>query len=116
MQQYVYRGVHAKHPMRAAALNGTVVPGDPEGTLSPEEHNLLDESTISPFTSWTYSETIARRFALSRGPCGILLRLPIEQPPTSGPGWSWEESPDFHNEKEILLRGVRMGAEVMPND
>jgi len=102
--------------MRAAALNGTVVPGDPEGTLSPEEHNLLDESTISPFTSWTYSETIARRFALSRGPCGILLRLPIEQPPTSGPGWSWEESPDFHNEKEILLRGVRMGAEVMPND
>jgi hypothetical protein len=42
--------------MRAAALRGTVVPGD----LTSEEHNLLDESTISPFTSWTYSETIAR--------------------------------------------------------
>ena len=114
MARYVYRGVHAKHPMRAAALNGTVVPGDPDGDVTPEEHNLLDESTISPFTSWTFSETIARRFANSRGPGGVVLRLPMNAAPCSSDTWSWVRSPDYYNEQEILLRGVRMGAEVMP--
>jgi hypothetical protein len=102
--------------MRAAALNGTVVPGDPEGEMTPEEHNLLDESAISPFTSWSYSEDIAIRFARSRGPGGVVLRLPIDDARKEGTGWSWETSPDYKNEQEILLRGVRMGAEVMPND
>jgi hypothetical protein len=102
--------------MRAAAAKGIVVPGDPNGNTTPEEHNLLDESTRSPFTSWTYSEAIARRFANSKGPGGVLLRLPSDGPPSRGEGWSWQQSPDFHNEQEILLRGVRMGAEVMPND
>jgi hypothetical protein len=115
-RKYVYRGVHARHPMRAAALKGTVVPGDPEGDITPEEHNLLDESTASPFTSWSYSETIARRFAASRGPGGVLLCLPISNPGEEDAGWSWEQSPDVYDEQEILLRGIRMGAEVMPND
>jgi hypothetical protein len=113
LARYVYGGVHAKHPMRVAALAGTVVPGDPSGDVSPEEHNVLNESAMSPFTSWTYSETIARRFANSRGPGGVMLRLLIGRPEACD-RWSWVRSPDYYNEQEILLRGVRMEAEVMP--
>jgi hypothetical protein len=102
--------------MRSAALNGVVIPGDPNGDVTPEEHNLLDESIASPFTSWTYSERIARRFADSKGPGGVLLRLPIASPLEGGDTWSWEQSPDRYNEQEILLRGVRIGAEVVRND
>jgi hypothetical protein len=65
---FVYRGVHAKHRMLAAAMTGAVVPGDLLGELTPEEHNFLDESSISCFTSWTYSLDVARGFANSRGP------------------------------------------------
>jgi hypothetical protein len=114
-KNYVYRGVHAKHPMRAAALKGTVIPGDPSGTITPEEHNLLDASIASPYTSWTHSRIIAQRFANSRGPGGVLLRLPFH-PPAPRDNWSWQQSPDIHNEQEILLRGVRMGAEVVTHD
>jgi hypothetical protein len=99
--------------MRAAALTGTVVPGDPNGDITPEEHNRLDESIMSPFTSRTHSETIATRFAESRGPGGIVLRLPID--PASDPEghWTWVQSPDAFGEEEILLRGIRMDAEVI---
>jgi hypothetical protein len=82
--------------------------------MSPEQHNLRDQSAVSPFTSWTYSEEIAREFANSSGTGGVVLRLPIEEAPGRGDTWAWVESPDFYNEQEILLRGVRMGAEVVP--
>jgi hypothetical protein len=98
--------------MIAAARNGTVVPGDPLGDITPEEHNFLDESVISPFTSWTYSLTVARRFASSRGPGGVVLRL-AKSTPGDNDSWSWHDSPDIHREQEILLKGVRMGAEVV---
>jgi len=114
-KKYVYRGVHAKHPMRAVALKRMVVPGDPNGTITPEEHNLLDASIASPYTSWTHSKTIAQRFANSRRSGGVLLRLPFH-PPTQGDTWSWQQSPDVHNDQEILLRGVRMEAEVVTDD
>jgi hypothetical protein len=109
----VYRGVHAKHPMRAAALKGTVVPGDPHGDMTPEEHNLLDLSDASPFTSWTFRREIAESYSASRGPGGILLSLPYH-PPSETDTWSWHESPDDFFEQEILLKGVRMGAGVTP--
>ncbi len=110
-ERFVYRGVHAKHPMRAAALKGTVVPGDPNGDMTPEEHNLLDLSDASPFTSWTFSERLANDYAKSRGPGGVLLKLPYDFP-TGGDVWSWYESPDVYFEQEVLLKGIRMGAGV----
>ncbi len=107
---YVYRGVHAKHPMRAAALKKTVIPGDPNGDMTPTEHNRLDLSDASPFTSWSASIEVARRFAKSRGSGRVLLRLPRSEP-QPGDSWSWHESPDTFGEKEIILKGIRMDAE-----
>ncbi len=83
--------------------------------MSPEEHNLLDESGESPFTSWTFSHNVARSFANSGRVHGIVLRLPY-LPPALGEAWTWVVSPNFHKENEILLRGSRMDAEVIPND
>jgi hypothetical protein len=39
---YVYPGVHAQHPGYAAALTGVVVPGDVNGLVTPEQHNLRE--------------------------------------------------------------------------
>lgn len=110
---YVYRGVHAKHKMLEAARAGIVVPGDLNGDITPVEHNLYDESAISPFTSWTYTLSVARRFANSRGSGGVVLRL-LKDDPMQGDLWSWHDSPDIHREQEVLLRGVRIGIEVLP--
>jgi hypothetical protein len=99
--------------MLAAARNGTVVPGNPSGQITPEEHNLLDLSEVSQFTSWSYSLEIARRFADSRGRGGVVLRL-VKDEPIEGDQWSWHDSPDVHQEQEVLLRGIRIGAEVLP--
>lgn len=109
---YVYRGVHADHPARASALNGVVVPGDVHGTITPEQHNLRDTSGTSPFTSWTHNRNVAIGFAKSRGRGGLLLVLPTGAP-SAGDTWSWEASPDAWLEDEVLLRGVRIGAEVI---
>ena len=86
------------------------VPGDPSSTMSAEEHNVLDLSAYSPFTSWTASLELARRFA---SPGGVVLKVATGSP---GPGelWSWEYSPDSYLEQEVLLRGFRMGIEVLP--
>jgi len=37
---FLYRGVHARHPQLSNAGRGIVIPGDVNGVLSPEEHNL----------------------------------------------------------------------------
>jgi hypothetical protein len=115
-QHYVYRGVHAKHPMRAAALKGTVVPGDPNGDITPEQHNLQDQSAISPFTSWTHSEEIAREFANSSGAGGIVLRLPIEEPPDRGDTWDWVESPDSITSERFCFAGLEWERRSCLND
>jgi hypothetical protein len=106
-----YRGIHARHPALAAAREGIVAPGDPNGTVTPEEHNLGGASANSPFTSWTRNRNTARRYALSSGPGGVILRVPVGAP-TSGDSWSWEWSPDRYFEGEVLLRGSRSGATV----
>ena len=47
------------------------------------------------------------------GPGALILTL-MFQPPGAADTWSWHESPDEFFEEEILLKGVRMGAGVIP--
>lgn len=108
---YLYRGIHAGHPSYWAALTGAVVPGDVNGTITPKQHNLRESSALSPYTSWTHLRQIAINFAMSRGAGGLLLRLPLGTPKQDD-DWHWEMSPDAWLEDEVLLHGVRIGAEV----
>jgi hypothetical protein len=110
--KFVYRGVHANHPAFNDAREGTVTPGNVEGTVSAEEHNAGGVSDRSPFTSWTYRAEIAEFYARRTGQGGLVLRVPIEAPP-AGASWSWEWSPDIFGESEILLRGIRREVEVL---
>ena len=41
------------------------------------------------------------------------VRVPLGAP-TPGELWNWEYSPDSWGEGEILLRGIRLGIEVIP--
>jgi hypothetical protein len=95
-----------------AALKGIVIPGDVNGSVSAEEHNLGGYSGQSPFTSWTETEEIARSYAKSQGPGGLILRVLVGPPPEKA-SWSWTLSPDVFCEGEVLLRGIRSGVEVM---
>jgi hypothetical protein len=56
---------------------------------------------------------IAQSYAMSQGAGGIVPELPTGVPPP-GATWSWEWSPDVFGEQEVLLRGVRNGAKVLP--
>ena len=107
----MYRGVYAGHPSYPAAITGVIVPGDVSGLVTPEQHNLGDSSAHSSYTSWTHLREVAMNFAVSRGSGGLLLRLPLGAPGNTD-GWTWEMSPDVWLEEEVLLRGVRIGAEV----
>lgn len=109
---YLYRGVHAGHPALYLAKRGIVRPGKQGSTMTPEEHNDLGLSELSPFTSWTRSRRVATWFARSRGPGGVLLRVP-EGSPSEEDEWHWEYSPDEYGEEELLLYGVRLGVEVL---
>lgn len=108
---FLYRGVHADHPDLPNGLNGRVRPGNSAGTVSPDAHNLGGESANSPYTSWTRSPDIARKFAEGNGQGGVVLRVPVGAPNGSD-SWAWEWSPDEWGEQEILLRGPRDGIEV----
>src|SRR5882757_8608498 len=72
---YVYRGIHAHHPVLEAAKQGIVIPGDINGSVTPEEHNAGGRSAESPYTSWTYRKSIAETYALERGKGYVILRL-----------------------------------------
>ena len=111
-QSFVYRGVHALHPALDAARKGWATPGNVNGIITPEQHNTGDLLEESPFTSWTTKLEIAKIFALRNGPGGVILRLPTGAPPP-GATWSWEWSVDEYGESELLLRGIRGGAEVL---
>ena len=110
--EWFYRGVHGRHPALAAARNGMVIPGSLTGTITAQLHNegFPADLAVSPFTSWTVRRSVAEARA-SLYSIGVLLRLPAE--PVSGPGWQWEGSPDEFLEYEVLLRGIRMDAEVL---
>lgn len=109
---WLYRGVHGQHPMIAAARQRVVIPGDREGTISPQVHNegMISDLAVSPFTSWTTNIHIARERAAAHSG-GVILRLPRVQ--GQDESWSWVYSPDAFLESEILLRGVRIDAEVV---
>jgi hypothetical protein len=109
---YVYRGVSAKHPMLGAAKLGIVAAADEDSDMTPEEHNLMFMSEASPYTSWSYSYSIARLHAARQRRGGVVLRL-LKTDPEPGDLWSWESSPDKFREQEVLLRGRRMDAEVV---
>jgi hypothetical protein len=112
-EQWLYRGVHGKHPMLKQARLGIVIPGDVTGSVTAEEHNYGKNEMLamSPFTSWTERRSIAEIHARRHGG-GVVLRL--RATPRRGVGWSWEISPDRYFEDEVLLRGVRIDAEVLP--
>ena len=110
-QGYLYRGVSASHPELAAAKKGSVIPGNVNGTVTPEAHNLGGVADKSPFTSWTREVDVAIEHASKGGPGGVVLRVPTGAPPP-GASWSWELSPDVYSESELLLRGIREGVEV----
>lgn len=112
--EYVYRGVHADHPEIEAARMGVVRPGNPNGLVTPDEHNIGEPGTSadSPFTSWTFDLVIARAHANRYGPGGLILRVPYSPPPP-GAGWSWQQSRDRLGESEVLMRGQRSGCTVM---
>jgi hypothetical protein len=107
----LFRGVHARHPAIDAARKGLVVPGDANGTVTPEQHNRGGVSENSPYTSWTFDREIAESHADDYGRDGVILKLPLTDPEPSDT-WSWETSPDLLDEQEILLRGYRSGATV----
>lgn len=71
-QKWAYRGVARDHPGYDDALKGRANPRNPNGTATPEQHNL-GNTTDSPYTSWTRDPDVARRFA---GPDGVVLRVP----------------------------------------
>lgn len=101
-QKWAYRGVGRDHPGYDDALKGRVNPRKPNGTATPEQHNL-GNTTDSPFTSWTRDPDIARRFA---GHDGVVLRVPRGE----GSPYKFEWSPDVYYEQEILIRGPVCGA------
>lgn len=107
----VYRGLHAGHPALEDGKKGIVTPGNVNGTVSPYEHNLGGVSQKSPYTSWSSDYEMAMNFAMSKGPGGVILTLPYN-PKEKGDCWNWQQSPDMFQEKEVLLKGVRSGAQV----
>jgi hypothetical protein len=109
---FVYRGISAKHPAWFAAWMGIAVPGDVNGTLTPEQHNFGGFEQFSPYTSWTQSRAVAEFHRDREGPGGLLLRVPLGAP-AAGDMWRWEWSPDEFFEGEQLMRGVRIGIEVI---
>lgn len=89
---YVYRGVYSGHPAVDAAMRGRVVPGNVNGTVSAEAHNLGGQAANSPFTSWKRDPAIAAMHAAKNGPGGVVLKVPQGAPPR-GAGWSWSGRP-----------------------
>ena len=112
MDEWLYRGVSARHPAWFAAWMGMAVPGNIHGTVSAIAHNLGNFAADSPFTSWTDLRSVAEFHRDKDGAGGLLLRVPLGGP-AAGESWRWEYSPDVYGERERLLRGVRMGIEVV---
>lgn len=95
--RYLYRGVPANHPTYKVALQGRAVPGNPNGTVTPEEHNEGGKGADSPFISFTANYQIALRYA---GSGGVILRFPTGAS-KHGDTWRWERSPDGFGEDEF---------------
>lgn len=99
----LYRGVATDHPGYGDALQGMAIPRG--GNKSPSDHNR--GFTKSKYTSWSTSPTMANRFATKSGVGGVVLvkRFTVSE---------MTPSPDRHNEGEILIRGIVIGATPVP--
>jgi hypothetical protein len=93
-------------------MTGLVIPGNQNGRVTAELHNLGGVSSLSPFTSWTVHFQIALNYAKSNGSGGLILYVPAGQPSDTDP-WSWQFSPDLFHEGEVLLRGIRVDALIL---
>ncbi len=102
----LFRGVHCQHPALAEARAGQAVPGNINGTVSPDQHNDGGYSDQSPYTSWSTRKVIAdyyaRRFT---GGNGVILTKTVERTEQI-------PSPDRMNEGEVFLRGIVVGCQV----
>jgi hypothetical protein len=107
----IYRGIPASHPQIAAARKGRAVPGNINGSITPEQHNLGGAGAHSPYTSWTRNYELACNIARRDGPGGVVLSL-YTRAPIGGETWHWEHSPDLYGEEEILLHGEGPDATV----
>ena len=76
----IYRGVHCQHPARGEALEGRAVPGNVNGTVTPEQHNDGGYSDQRPYTSWTTRKEVADYYARRRlGGQGVILTKTVKR-------------------------------------
>ncbi|MCY1022376.1 RHS repeat-associated core domain-containing protein [Pyxidicoccus sp. MSG2] len=108
---FLYRGVSAKHPEIESARQGIARPGDVNGTVTAEEHNMGGVADVSPYTSWARTPRIAMDNAVKDGSGGVILRVRTGAPPPEAK-WRWVWSPDEWGEGEMLLHGIREGIDV----
>jgi hypothetical protein len=102
----IYRGVHSQHPALAEARAGKAVPGNVNGTVTPEQHNDGGYSDQSPYTSWTTSKKVAEYYACRRsGGHGVILAKTVRRA-------DLVPSPDRMGEGEVFLRGEVAGSQV----
>jgi hypothetical protein len=106
----IYRGVHCQHPALAEARAGAALPGDVNGSVTPEQHNDGGYSERSPYTAWTTRKEVADYYARRRtGGSGVILTKTVRRSDLI-------PSPDTMNEGEVFLRGEVSGcvAEEVP--
>lgn len=102
----IYRGVHCQHPALPEARAGKAIPGNVNGTVTPEQHNDGGYSDQSPYTSWTTRKEVADYYARRRtGGDGVILTKTVERTELVA-------SPDRMNEGKVFLRGVVVGCQV----
>ena len=95
----IYRGVHCQHAKLEEARQGRAVPGDVNGTVTPEQHNAGSFSDLSPYTSWSTRKEVADYFARRRrGGNGVILTKTVRRSDLVA-------SPDRTGEDEVLLKG-----------
>lgn len=110
---HLYRGVSSEHPEIEAARRGEAIPGNVNGTVSPEEHAAGGVAADSPYTSWTPDYKLATTNALKEGPGGVILEVPMGAPPNGATwSWGWTHVNEWH-ETEMLLQGPRSGATIL---
>jgi hypothetical protein len=100
-----YRGVPPEHPAYPAALEGKVRVGNPNGTVTPEQHNFGNVGANSPWSSWTPFPHVAKGFA---GDDGVILVRD-----RALPGWRGSPNKADPSEAEVLLHGNHDGVKVL---
>jgi RHS repeat-associated protein len=100
----LFRGVSTDHPGYPNALMGIAAPIG--GHDDAERHN--SGNTKSVYTSWTTTPWQAMAWANRGGGIGIILVQRFKASETT-------PSPDFHQQGEVLIRGIVTGAIPIPS-